>query len=179
MWNELNITQHIKSTAVVVQSVSRVWPFVTTWTAACQASPSLTISLSLLRQTLVHWVGDAIQPSHPLLSSHPCPLLLSTFPSIRIFSYELTLCMRWPKYWSFSFSISPTNEYSGLISLKIDWFDLLAVQETLYILLAVLSRITIITKHIAFVCGVWVTFLSLEEFLPACNSLLHCGAVLP
>ena len=81
-----------------------------------------------LVQTYVHWVGDAIQPSHPLLS----PFFLSSiFPSIRIFSNRLSLHIRWPKYWIFSFSISPSNEYSGLISFRIYWFDLLAVQGTL------------------------------------------------
>ena len=85
-----------------------------------------------LAQTHVHRVGDAIQPSHPL-----CPLLLlpPIFPSIRVFSKESILCMRWPKYWSFSFSICPSNEYLGLISSRIDWFDLLAVQGTLKSLL--------------------------------------------
>ena len=83
-------------------------------------------------QTLVHWVGDAVQPSHPLL---PLLLLPSIFPSIRVFSNEPALRIRWPKYWSFSFSISPSNKYSGLISYKIDWFDLLAVQGTLKSLL--------------------------------------------
>ena len=79
-------------------------------------------------QTPVHWVGDAIQSSQPLL---PILLLPSIFPSIRVFSNESALCIRWPKYWSFSFHTSPSNEYSGLISFRIDWFDLLAVQETL------------------------------------------------
>ena len=83
-----------------------------------------------LAQTHVHWVDDAIQPSHPLLS----PSLASVFPSIRVFSNELSLCIR-PKYWSFSFSISPFNEYSGLISFSIDWLDLLTVQGTLKSLL--------------------------------------------
>ena len=78
-------------------------------------------------QTHVHWVSEAIQSSHPLLSL----LLPSIFPSIRVFSNESALRIRWPKYWSFSFSISPSSEYSGLISLRIDWFDLLAVQGTL------------------------------------------------
>ena len=79
-------------------------------------------------QTHVHRVSDAIQPSHPLSS----PLLPpSIFPSIRVFSNESALCIRWPKYWSFSFSISPSNEYSGLISFRMDWFDLLTVQGTL------------------------------------------------
>ena len=80
-------------------------------------------------QTHVHWVGDAIQPSHPL------PLLLppSIFPSIRVFSNESILHIRWPKYWSFSFSNSPSNEYSGLISFRMDWLDFLAVQGTLQV----------------------------------------------
>ena len=83
-------------------------------------------------QTQVHSVGDAIQSSHPLLS--PSPLAFN-FSSIRVFSNELALCIRWPKYWSFSFSISPSNEYSGLISFRMDWLDLLAVQGTLKSLL--------------------------------------------
>ena len=82
-----------------------------------------------LAQKHVPQVGDAIQPSHPL--SSPSPPAFIIFPSIRVFSNESALCIRWPKYWSFSFSISPSNEYSGLISLRTDWFDLLAVQGTL------------------------------------------------
>ena len=81
-------------------------------------------------QTHVHWLGDAIQPSQPL--SPPSPLAFN-LPSIRVFSSELALCIRWPKYWSFSFSISPSSEYSGLISFRIDWLDLLTVQETLWL----------------------------------------------
>ena len=84
--------------------------------------------LAELAQTHVHRVGDAI---HPLILCHSLLLLLSIFPSIRVFSNELALCIRWPKYWSFSFSISPSNEYSGLISFRIDWLDLMAVQGTL------------------------------------------------
>ena len=83
-------------------------------------------------QTPVHWVDDAIKPSHPL---SPLLLLPSIFPSIRVFSNESALHIRWPKYWSFSFTTSPSNEYSGLISFKIDWFDLLAVQGTVKSLL--------------------------------------------
>ena len=78
-------------------------------------------------QVHVHCIGDAAQPPHPLMLSSPSP---SVFPSIPVFSNELAICIRWPKYWNFSFSISPSSEYSGLISLKIDWFDLLAVQKT-------------------------------------------------
>ena len=78
-------------------------------------------------QIHVHWIGDTIQPSHPFLPL----LLLSIFPSIRVFSNESVLCIRWPKYWNFGFSNSPYNEYSGLIYFRIDWFELLAVQGTL------------------------------------------------
>ena len=99
-----------------------------------------------LAQTDVHWVGNAIQPSSPLL-----PLLLpSIFPIIRIFSCELALCIRWPKYLSFSFSISPSNEYLGLISFRIEWFDLLTVQGTLKSLLQYHSSKTSILWHSAF-----------------------------
>ena len=79
-------------------------------------------------QIQVHWAGNAIQPSHPLL---PLLLLSSIFPSIRVFSSELAFCIKWPMYWSFSFSISPFNAYSGLISFRMNWFELPAVQETL------------------------------------------------
>ena len=98
-------------------------------------------------QTHVHWVSDAIQPSHLL-----CPLLLlpSIFPSIRVFSNESVLLIRWPKYWSFSFSISSFNEYSGLISFRMDWLDLLAVQETLKSLLQHHSSKASILQHPAF-----------------------------
>ena len=99
------------------------------------STPGLLVCHQLpeLTQTRVHQVTDAIQPSHPLLSPSPLP---SIFPSIRVFSSDRSdLRIRWPKYWSFSFSISPSNEYSGLISFRIDWFDLLAVQGTLKSLL--------------------------------------------
>ena len=94
------------------------------------STPGLPVLHYLLEfaQTHVHWVGDAIQPSHPL---SPLLLLPPVFPSIRVFSNESGLCIRWPGYWSFSFRISPSNEYSGLISFRIDWFDLLAVQGIL------------------------------------------------
>ena len=105
--------------------------FVTPWTAACQASLSITISRSLPKLTSI----ESVMPSSHLILCHPLLLLPSIFPSSRVFSSELALCIRWPKYWSFSFSISPFNEYSGLISFKIDWFDLLAVQGTLKSLL--------------------------------------------
>ena len=103
----------------------------TPWAAAHQASLSFTISWSLLKVMSF----ESVMPSNHLILCHPLLLLPSIFPNIRVFSSESVLCIRWPKYWSFSFSISPSNEYSGLISFRIDWFDLLAVQETLKSLL--------------------------------------------
>ena len=117
--------------AFAVQSLSHGRLLVTLWAAARQASLSFTISLSLLTLMSIE-TGDAIQPSHPLL---PLLLLPPISPSSRVFSNELALDIRWPKYWSFSFSISACNEYSGLISFRIDWYDLLAVQRTLKSLL--------------------------------------------
>ena len=101
------------------------------WTAARQASLSFTISQSLLKLMST----ESVMPSNHLILCRPLLLWPSIFPSIRVFSSELALHIRWPKYWSFSFNISPSDEYSGLISFRIDWFDLLAVQETLKSLL--------------------------------------------
>ena len=112
---------------VVVQLLSCIWLLVASWTAACQASLSFTISQSLFKLMSIEWM---MSPNH-LILCRPLLLLPSVFPSIRVFSKGSALCIRWPKYWSFIFSISASNEYSGLISLKIDWFDLLAVQGTL------------------------------------------------
>ena len=114
-----------------VQFFSHVRLFATPWTPARRASLSITNSWSLLK--LVSIV--LVMPSNHLILCHPLLLLPSIFPSIRVFSSESALCVRWPKYWSFSFSISPSTEYSGLISFRIDWFDLLAVQGTLKSLL--------------------------------------------
>ena len=114
-----------------VQPLSCVQLFVTPWTAACQASLSITNSRSLFKLMYI----KLVMPSSHLILCHPLLLLPSIFPSIRVFSSESALCIRWPKYWSFSFSISPSNGYSGLISFRMDWLDLLAVQETLKSLL--------------------------------------------
>ena len=114
-----------------VQSLSRVWLFATPWTAACQASQSITNSQSLLKLMSI----ELVMPSNHVILCCPFLLLSSILPSIRVFSSESVLHIRWPKYWSFSFSISPSNEYSGLISFRIDCFDLLAVQGTLKSLL--------------------------------------------
>ena len=116
---------------VVIQSLSRVWFFVTPWTAAHQASLSFTNSWSFLKLRSI----ELVMPSNHLIFCHPLLLLPSIFPSIRVFSNESVPYIRWPKYWIFSFSISPSNEYSGLISFKIDWLDLLVVQRTLKSLL--------------------------------------------
>ena len=107
------------------------WLFVTSWTAAHQASLSITNSWSLLKLMSI----ESVMPFNHLIFCHTLLLPPLIFPSIRVFSNESTLCIRWPKYWSFSFSISPSNEYSGLISFRIDCFDLSAVQGTLKSLL--------------------------------------------
>ena len=116
---------------MAVQSLSCVQLFVTSWTVARQASLSITNSWNLLKLMSI----TSMMPSNHLILC--CPLLLPTsiFPSIRVFSSESVLCIRWSKYWTFSFSISPSNECSGLISFRMDWFDLLAVQSTLKSLL--------------------------------------------
>ena len=105
-----------------IQSLSCVQLCVNLWTTACQAYLSFTISQSLLKLISI----ESVIPSNHLILCHSLLLLPSIFPSIWVFSNESTLLIRWPKYWSFNFSISPSNEYSGLISLRIDWFDLLA-----------------------------------------------------
>ena len=114
-----------------VQSLSRVRLFATPWTAAHQASLSITNSWSL--PTLMSI--ESVMPSNHLILCYPLLLLPSIFPSIRVFSNESVLGIRWPKYWSFSFNISPSNEHLGLISFRVDWLDLLAVQGTLKSLL--------------------------------------------
>ena len=133
-WTEL-----MDWTVVVVQSLSHVWLFVTPWTAKRQASLSFTLSQSLLKFMSI----ESMMPSNHLFLCCPLLLLPSVFPSISVkLSNELALRTRWPNYWSFSFSISPSNEYSGLISSRVDWFDLLAVKG--------LSRVfssTTVQKH--------------------------------
>ena len=128
------------------QFLSCVQLLATPWTAACQASLSLAISQSLPKFMCI---ASVMTSSHLILW---CPLILlpSIIPSIREFSSESAVHIRWPKYWSFSFSISPSNKYSGLISLKIDWFDLLAVQGTLRSLLKNQSLKASILQHSAF-----------------------------
>ena len=117
--------------SVSVQLLSRVWLFETPWTAACQASLCITNSWSLPKLISI----ELVMPSDHLILCHPLLLPPSIFPIIRVFSNESALHIRWPKYWSFSFNISPSNEHSGLISFRMDWLDLLAVQGTLKCLL--------------------------------------------
>ena len=131
---------------VSVQSLFQVRLFVTPWTAACQASLSITNSWSLLKLVTI----ESVMPSNHLTLCHPLLLPPSIFPIIRVFSNESVLCIRWPKYWSFSFNISPANDCSELISCRMDWLDLLAVQRTLKSLLQHHSSKTSILECSAF-----------------------------
>ena len=108
-------------TIVVVQTLSHIWLFATPWMAACQVFLSFTISQSLLKLMSI----KSAMPSNHLILCYPLLLFPSIFPSTRVFSKESVLCIRWPKYWRFSFNISTSNEYPGLISYRIDWLDLL------------------------------------------------------
>ena len=129
-----------------VQLLSRVRLFAIPWTAAHQASLSITNSQNLLKLVSI----ESMMPSNHLILCHPLLLLPSIIPSIRVFSNESVIGIRWPKYWSFNFNISPSNEYSGLISFRIDWLDLLAVQGTLKSLLQHRSSKVSILQHSAF-----------------------------
>ena len=129
-----------------VQLLSHVQPFVTPWTAAHQASLSITNTRSLFKLKPI----KLVMPSNRLILCCPLLLLPSVFPSIRVFSSEPVLCIKWPKYWSFSFNISLLNEHPGLISFRMDWLDLLAVQGTLKSLLQHHSSKASILRHSAF-----------------------------
>ena len=121
----IKMTLHLQFSSI--QSLSRVWLFATPWIAACQASLSITNSRSSLRLTSI----DSVMPSSHLILCRPLLLLPPIPPSIRVFTNESTLHMRWPKSWSFSFSIIPSKEIPGLSSFRMDWLDLLAIQGTL------------------------------------------------
>ena len=135
--------QHLCSSAQFSRSVQL---FATPWTAAHQASPSITNSRSSPKPMST----ESVMPSNHLILCHPLLLLPSICPSIRVFFNESVLCIKWPKYWSFSFNISPSNEYSGLISFRMDWLDLLAVQKTFKSLLQHHSPKASILRHSAF-----------------------------
>ena len=133
---------------ISVQLLSHVWLFVTPWAAAHQASLSNINSGNLPKLMSI----ESVMPSSHLILCHPLLLLPPIPPSIRVFSNESTLCMRWPKYWSFSFSISPSNEHPGLISFRMDWLDLLAVQGTLNSLLQHhSSKVSILRRSVFFI----------------------------
>ena len=146
IWNNWNNIKWLFSNYYCCCSVAQLCQ--TPWGFLDCNIPGFPVRHHLLEfvQALVHWVGDAIQPSHPLSSTS---LLLSNFPSIRVLSSESVFRSRWPKYWSFSFSINPSNQCLGLISVRIDWFDLLAVQGTLKSLLQPHSSKTSILLHSA------------------------------
>ena len=136
----------MKKSVSSLQSFGHVWLFVTPWTAAHQVSLSNTDSRSLLRLLAI----ESVIPSNHLILCRPLLLLPSIFPSIRVFSNESVLCIRWPKCWSYNFSISPSIEYSGLIYFRMDLLDLLAVQGTLKSLLQHRSSKASILWHLAF-----------------------------
>ena len=140
------LLSHIPGAGFSVQLLSRVWLFVTPWTAACQASLSITNSQSLFKLMSI----KSVMPPNHLILCHPLLLPPSIFPSIRVFANESVLHIRWPQYWSFSFNISASNEYSGLISFRMDWLDLLAIQGTLNSLLQHHSSKASILWHSAF-----------------------------
>ena len=129
-----------------VQSLTCVWLFVTAWTAAHQASPPNTNSWSLLKLMSI----ELVMPSNHLILCRPLLLPPSIFPSIRVFSNKSALHIRWPKYWSLNFNIRPSNEHAGLISFRMDWLDLLAVQGTLKSLLQHHSSKASVLRHSAF-----------------------------
>ena len=126
-----------------VQSLSRVRLFATPWTTACRASLSITSFWSSPKSMSI----ESVMPSNHLILCRPLLLLSSIFPSIRVFSNESALRIRWPKYWSFSFNVSPSNEHPGLISFRMDWLDLLVVQETLKSLLQRYTSKLILWAH--------------------------------
>ena len=143
---------YVKLSLVVVQLLSHVWLFATPWTVARQALLSSTVSQNLLTLMSI----ELVMPSNHLILCHSLLLLPSIFPSTGVFSNELLPHIRWPKYWSFSFSISPSNEYSGLISFRIDWFDLLAVQGALRFFPAPQFK-SISSSVLSFLCGPTLT----------------------
>ena len=151
LWDIIDLVSSAKTFVYKIifsslQSLSCVWLFVTPWTAACQASLCITNSRSLLKLMSI----ELIMPSNHLILCCPLLLLPSIFPSIRVFTNESVLCIRWPKYWSFSFNISTFDEHPGLISFRIDGFNLLAVWGTLKSLLQHHSSKASILRHSAF-----------------------------
>ena len=155
-WSGIQEKQLLSNHLVVSDSA-------TPWTTAHQASPSFTVSWSLLKLMFF----ESMMPSNHLILCRLLLLLPSIFPSVRVFSNELVLCIRWPKYWRFSFSVSPSSEYSGLISFGIDWFDLLAVQGTLKSLLQHHSSDRIASSVLRLLYGPILT--SIQDYWKNCS----------
>ena len=156
MWVKLGLTLVGRAMLSPVQSLSRVRLFATPWTTARQASLSISNSQSLLKLMSI----ESVMPFNHLILCQPLLLLPLLFPSIRVFSNESALCIRWPKHWNFRFRISPSNEHSGLISFRMDWLDLLAVQGTLKSLLQHHSSKASILRHSAF----FIVQLSIHDY---------------
>ena len=155
--------------------LSHVQLFAIPWTAAHQDSLSITNSRSLLKLMSI----ESVMPSNHLILSYPLLLPPSIFPSIRVFSDESALCIRWPKYWSFSFNISPSNEYSGLISFRMDWMDLLAVQGTLKSLLQYhSSKASILQCSAFFTAQLSHPYMTTEKTSPALTRQTFAGKVM-
>ena len=150
------------------QSLSHVWLFVTPWTIAHKALLSSTISRSLLKLMSI----ESMMPSNHLILCHPL-LPPSIFPSIRVFSNVLALDIRWPKYCSFSFSNSPSSEYSGLISLRIDWFDLLAVQGTFKRLLRHRNSKASVLHHVSFMVQLSQPYMTTRKTIALMPAICH------
>ena len=144
--------------------LSRVWLFVTPWSAAHQASLSLTISRSLLKLPSI----ESVMPSNHLILCRPLLLLPPVFPSIRVFSNELALLITWPKFWSFSWSISPSNEYSGWIFFRIDWFDYYQNEPVFVLNQRASGKVKKVLQ-----CGLWHDFLWLDWHLVACLGITY------
>ena len=160
MWlSALNAHIQIWSQFSLVQLLSHVRVFATPRAATRQASLSITNSQSLLKLMCI----ELVMPSNHLILCRPLILLPSIFPSIRVFSNESALCIKWPKYWSFSFNISPSNEYSGLISFRMDWLDLLAVQRTLKSLQHQSSKASILQHSAFFIVQLSHPYMTLEK----------------
>ena len=158
-----------------VQSLSHVWLFATPWTAACQASLSITNSWSLLKLMS----RESVMPSKHLILYHNPLLLPSIFPSMKVFSNESVLHIRWPKYWSFTFRISPSNEYSGLISFRMDLLGLLAVQRALNLQCSAFFIVQL--SHLFILSGVISPLISsgiLGTYWPG-EFIIHCSVFLP
>ena len=162
-WHYINRLGEQEMVVVVFQSLSHVWLFVTLWTSACQASLSFIISWSLLKLMSI----ELVMPSNQVIRYRPLLFLPSVFPNMRVFSNESALHISWPKYGSFSFSISLSDEYWGFISFRIDWLDFLEVQGTLKSLLQhQISKASILQNSAFFIVQLSHPYMRCENLLP-------------